>query len=60
MAKKQIQIGNRQFQLFQETQKQHMPIFMKILAMNKFFFWGYNLNFLQENWELCWICIWFC
>jgi hypothetical protein len=49
MAKKQIQIGNRQFQLFQETQKQHMPIFMKILAMNKFFFWGYNLNFLQEN-----------
>jgi hypothetical protein len=39
MEKKQIQISNHQFQLFQEPQRQHMPVFMKNLTTNKFFFW---------------------
>jgi hypothetical protein len=49
MAKKKIQINNHQFQVFQELQRQHMPVFMKNLAINKFFFWGCYLMFLQEK-----------
>jgi hypothetical protein len=48
MAKKQIQISNYRFQLFQEHKKQHMPIFMKIWQQTNFF-WGLLLEFFVRK-----------